>query len=172
MYNTILVGLDGSLAAEAALWELEKLLAVQPANVILLTVEPTVDFAEVEEEMQTSTSGEIEALAENSGLLTYRSEARLRHYLKSIAQRLEKVGAKTTIEISFRKPSDEILFYCRRYNVDLIVMATHGRKGLNRLLHGSVTESVLHRSKCPLLVMQMPETPFPRYALNAEAAPA
>jgi len=38
MYDTILVSLDGSLAAEAVLWEVEKLLSIHPAKVILLLV--------------------------------------------------------------------------------------------------------------------------------------
>jgi len=36
---------------------------------------------------------------------------------------------------------------------DLIVMGTHGRSGFNRLLHGSVTEQVLHRAPCPVLTV-------------------
>src|SRR5947207_2119264 len=105
MYNTILVSLDRSLAAEAALWEVEKLLNIQPANVVLLTVEPTIDFAEVEEEMRTSTYGSVGTIGDNIGLLTYRSEAHMRRYLGAIAKRLEKSGAQITIEVSFRKPA-------------------------------------------------------------------
>lgn len=36
---------------------------------------------------------------------------------------------------------------------DLIVLGTHGRSGFNRLLHGSVTEQVLHRASCPVLTV-------------------
>jgi len=41
-------------------------------------------------------------------------------------------------------------------NVDLIVMGTHGRTGLSRLLMGSVAEAVVRRAKCPVLTYKQP----------------
>src|SRR5215831_11558236 len=93
MYNTILVSLDGSLEAEAALWEVEKLLAVHPAKVILLSVEPTVDLVQTAKEMRSSSLGPTEGSSEDIGLLTYRSDAEVREYLEPIAKRLEKSGS-------------------------------------------------------------------------------
>jgi nucleotide-binding universal stress UspA family protein len=43
-----------------------------------------------------------------------------------------------------------------REGVDLIVIGTHGRTGLARLLMGSVAESVVRRSKCPVLTVKQP----------------
>jgi nucleotide-binding universal stress UspA family protein len=40
--------------------------------------------------------------------------------------------------------------------IDLIVMGTHGRTGLSRLLMGSVAENVVRRSKCPVLTFKQP----------------
>lgn len=42
----------------------------------------------------------------------------------------------------------------QRENVDLIVMATHGRTGLMRLLMGSVAEEVVRKAKCPVLTVK------------------
>lgn len=52
------------------------------------------------------------------------------------------------------EPVDEILETARHYPVDLIAMATHGRNGISRLVEGSVTESVLRKAMCPLLVVR------------------
>ena len=41
--------------------------------------------------------------------------------------------------------------------VDMIVMGTHGRTGLSRLLMGSVAEAVVRRAKCPVLTFKQPE---------------
>jgi nucleotide-binding universal stress UspA family protein len=47
--------------------------------------------------------------------------------------------------------SDEILRVAEEIRADLIVLGTHGRKGLSRLLLGSVAEQVLRRARCPVV---------------------
>jgi nucleotide-binding universal stress UspA family protein len=49
-----------------------------------------------------------------------------------------------------------ILGFAEKKQVDLIVMGTHGRRGLDHLLLGSVTEKVLRKSRCPVLVVGRP----------------
>lgn len=168
MQDTILVSLDGSLEAEAVLWEVERLLSTNPAKVVLLSVEPTVDLAKAVSEMRAASPDALD-VSDNVGLLTYRSDAEIRHYLEGISKRLEKTGSQTVIEVSFRNPASEILFFARHYKVDLIAMATHGRTGLDRILHGSVTENVLHRAPCPMLIVHVPDEPLPRFASSAPA---
>jgi len=58
---------------------------------------------------------------------------------------------------------EEILRVAKEANADLIVMGTHGRTGLGRLLMGSVAEQVVRRASCPVLTVK---APFP------DAAPA
>lgn len=58
-------------------------------------------------------------------------------------------------------PIDVILNTARDAHVDLIVMGTHGRTGLSRLLMGSVAEHVLRKAPCPVLTVRMP---FPEAA--------
>jgi len=62
-------------------------------------------------------------------------------------------------------PVEEILRVAAETQCDLIVMGTHGRRGLSRLLMGSVAEQVLRRAPCPVLTVKTP-TPI------AERAPA
>lgn len=50
------------------------------------------------------------------------------------------------------KPAEEILRAAAEYGCDLIVMGTHGRKGVTKLLYGSVAESVLRGARCTVLV--------------------
>ena len=54
-------------------------------------------------------------------------------------------------------PAEEILNYARESGMDLIVMGTHGRRGLGRLLLGSVTEEVVRTSEIPVLTVRMSE---------------
>jgi nucleotide-binding universal stress UspA family protein len=55
--------------------------------------------------------------------------------------------------------AEEILRSCDEMRCDLIVMGTHGRTGLWRLLAGSVAEAVLRRARCPVLALRESETP-------------
>ena len=84
------------------------------------------------------------------------SEAR-----KAIAEQLSQIKP-TTAGVRFEHHSldgvavEEILDFARRENVDLIVMGSHGRTGLSRLLMGSVAEGVTRRAQCPVLIMKQP----------------
>lgn len=76
-------------------------------------------------------------------------------------QRLEQeVGAEWAAEHPVKHSSvmgfevEEILKYARTHDVDLIVMGTHGRKGLSHFLLGSVAERVVRMSTCPVLTVQ------------------
>lgn len=53
-------------------------------------------------------------------------------------------------------PETEILTFAENNDVDLIVMASHGRTGLARLLMGSIAEGVMRRAQCPVLVVKQP----------------
>ena len=55
-------------------------------------------------------------------------------------------------------PTIELVEYARKENIDLIIMGTHGWTGLDRLLMGSVAESVLRRAPCPVLTLKRPGT--------------
>ena len=54
------------------------------------------------------------------------------------------------------EPAAAIVRLAEDENVDMIVMGTHGRTGLSRLLMGSVAEAVVRRAKCPVLTYKQP----------------
>jgi nucleotide-binding universal stress UspA family protein len=64
------------------------------------------------------------------------------------------------------EPYAEILRVAEDDGCDLIVMGTHGRTGLRRLLMGSVAEQVLRQASCPVLTVK---TPFPESVSAPEA---
>lgn len=53
-------------------------------------------------------------------------------------------------------PAEAILQVAESDQVDMIVMGTHGRRGLTRLLMGSVAEAVVRRATCPVLTVKQP----------------
>lgn len=77
--------------------------------------------------------------------------------------RLEVSDAKIRAERRFEvgDPATEVLRVAQEINANLIVMGTHGRTGLGRLLMGSVAEQVVRRASCPVLTVK---TPLPETA--------
>jgi nucleotide-binding universal stress UspA family protein len=57
-------------------------------------------------------------------------------------------------EVAFGDPGHEIANYAQRLQADLIVMPSHGRTGISRLLVGSVAERVVRLAHCPVLVLK------------------
>jgi nucleotide-binding universal stress UspA family protein len=53
-------------------------------------------------------------------------------------------------------PATEIVRFAKETQADLIVMSTHGRRGLSHLLMGSVAEAVVRRAHCPVMTMKRP----------------
>ena len=56
----------------------------------------------------------------------------------------------------FGTPADALIEFSKAHDIDLIVMGTHGRTGVARLVMGSVAEAVVRRSECPVLTVKHP----------------
>jgi nucleotide-binding universal stress UspA family protein len=65
-------------------------------------------------------------------------------------------GINVEFVIADGEPGEEIVRVATERNCDLIVMGTHGRTGLERLLMGSVAEKVMRDAKCSVLVVKLP----------------
>ncbi len=74
--------------------------------------------------------------------------------------------AKVSYHIRHGDPFESILDASEDFKTDLIVLATHGRTGIKRLVIGNVAEKVVRHARCPVLTLK------PRNAQGAEAAPA
>ena len=57
-------------------------------------------------------------------------------------------------------PLKAILECAKKYNIDLITMASHGRKGISHMLMGSLAEKVVQMAPCPVLTIKHPEHEF------------
>jgi nucleotide-binding universal stress UspA family protein/mannose-6-phosphate isomerase-like protein (cupin superfamily) len=68
-------------------------------------------------------------------------------------------------------PGEEILRAAEQLPCDIIVMGTHGRTGLGRLLTGSVAEEVLRKASCPVLVVRTPSRAAPDGLVESMAGP-
>lgn len=150
----ILVPLDGSEFAEAVLKDGLKLFEPEGTHLVLFhCVDLNKLYARVGHE---PAQFYIEAERQNR----LEKEA----YLDGLISRLKEQGYSASFPMAIGDPVDTILQAALEEKVDVVVMATHGRSGIARLFVGSVTEGVLRRSRC--LVLVVPNTglktdPFP-----------
>jgi nucleotide-binding universal stress UspA family protein len=52
-------------------------------------------------------------------------------------------------------PTEKILEYAERHDIDLIIMGTHGRRGMSWLLHGSITEKIIESARVPVMTVNL-----------------
>lgn len=71
-----------------------------------------------------------------------------------VEKRNEPVSIPCTRHVLVGSPVEEICGLAKKYDADLIVLGTHSRRGVSRLLLGSVAEGVLRGASCPVLVVR------------------
>jgi nucleotide-binding universal stress UspA family protein len=84
--------------------------------------------------------------------------------------RLEALSL-TQHQVEADAPVERILAYAEDQDIDLIVMSTHGRRGLSRALLGSVTEAVVRRAPCPVFVVRSGEPAPQQHAIRRILVP-
>jgi nucleotide-binding universal stress UspA family protein len=80
-------------------------------------------------------------------------------YWRSQLEQIRPVNARIPVQHVFLigDPAAEIVRHATDAGIDLIVMGTHGRTGLERLLMGSVAEKVMRGAPCSVLVVKLPK---------------
>jgi nucleotide-binding universal stress UspA family protein len=140
MYDTILVPTDGSDASMEAVDEAVELAGRLGGTVHVLSVVEQAQYAP----MNTPSPDFVDSL-----------EANAREALDRAVDRAEAAGAEGvegTVEAG--TAHEAIVSYVDEADVDLVVMGTHGRTGLDRVLLGSVTEKVVRLSPVPVLTVR------------------
>jgi nucleotide-binding universal stress UspA family protein len=145
MYKKILVPLDGSKMAEIALPHAESLALQYQADLVLLSVidppsmtgrgDPAVQL--FQQEMDTKMqAAEI--------------------YLKALKNQFSKKTIKAKYFVNLGSVVQNIIDIANSESVDLVLIASHGRSGLQRVFFGSVAAGVLNRIEQPLMVIRRP----------------
>ena len=150
--GTILVPLDGSIFAEQALESAYGVAHATGAALLLVSALPVPD------DMAATDAGLTPAPVPAQ----YQAEvAQLTAYLEGQAQRLRLAGIVVETQIVSGRPADAILRAGAEAHADLIVMATHGRSGLQRLWLGSVAMKVVQGAILPVLMVRAREAAVP-----------
>lgn len=147
MYKRILVATDGSKLSNKAVEHALALADLTGAEVVALKVVPRYPqtYFEGGVALAASEVARIEKQWQNDAMETVNA-------IKAAGQKREvKVKAVTA---KSDLVSDAIISTAKRQKCDLIVMASHGRRGIKRLLLGSETQQVLTHSHTPVLVLR------------------
>lgn len=147
MYEKILVATDGSSLSKKAVVSAISLAALTGATLVALKVVPRYpqSYFEGGLALQAAEVGRIEQQWADEGQAVVEEVRRLAE--------LQGVKAKA-LTIKSDVVSDAIIAAAKKHKCDLIVMASHGRKGVKRLLLGSETHQVLTHSHIPVLVLR------------------
>lgn len=141
LYQRVLVPTDGSPETRSVLEHAAALAVVHGATLHGLYVLNTASYASVS--MDASWEGVSDMLRQEgeSALETVRAVA----------------GERVPVETALRSgsPSREIVRYAEAEDCDLIVMGTHGRGGIDRLLLGSVAERVVRSASVPVMTVRV-----------------
>jgi len=140
MYKRILVPVDGSQSSAAALTEALKLAKEQGARVCLVHVYERVKHV--------VTEGVVD--------LTPSLRRQGEQLLAEALRQAHKAGVKATVALAAagsRRISAVIVEQATAERADLIAMGTHGRRGFERLILGSVAEGVARRATVPVLLL-------------------
>ena len=147
MYKRILVATDGSTLSKKAVTSAIGLAAACGAELIALKVVPRYPQAYFEGSIPLS----VQDVTRVEKQWTDTAQAAVDAVVKSAKSK--NVAAKG-ITAKSDVVSDAIIAAAKTQNADLIVMASHGRKGIKRLLLGSETQQVLTHSHIPVLVLR------------------
>jgi len=139
MYDRILLPTDGSRGNSRAVEQAIGLAVQSDARLHVLFVVEDLPYAP---EMM---DGQVEARLREIG-----EEA-----ISDIRQRADDAGVSVETALEDGTPHQSILEYADEEGMDLIVMGTHGRSGLDRYLLGSVTERVVRGADTPVLTVRV-----------------
>jgi nucleotide-binding universal stress UspA family protein len=166
MFSKILIPLDGSDEAEAALAPATEIAKRFNSSVVLLEVTPgygQIYGASAAESF--GASGSLEAAA----TVAQAAESAASSYLDSL--RGKYGNPDWQIIVGEGGAGTAIADQSKKLGVDLIVMATHARTGLKRLFLGSVADDVIRNVSMPVLVVQMPDEDDDEKPEHAPQAP-
>lgn len=139
MYDRILLPTDGSRGSSRAIDQAIDLAAETGAELHVLFVVEDITYGP--EMMEAQVETQLRQIGEEA--------------IEEIRDRAEEAGVPLETDIDDGVPHRTILEYAEDEDMDLIVMGTHGRSGLDRYLLGSVTERVVRSAETPVLTVRV-----------------
>jgi nucleotide-binding universal stress UspA family protein len=148
MYKSIVVGIDGSETARAAMLKAAELAKLTGARVHLVTASAKGRLAEMVA-LDPMAAGMSEMLKRTEDELNAASG----DLLKRVAEELRAKGVDADTYLVDDDPADAIIGVADSANADLIVVGNKGMRGAKRFVLGSVPNAVAHRAPCDVTIV-------------------
>ena len=166
----ILIPLDGSLASQTVLANIQQLFSPAAYELILLRVADRPNGLTGQPPRPQSTNWPLPMYESAQDAAWARHpiyasqewqslDAALTDTLIPVMHELQKAGYRVSVAVRFGDPVTEIVQLAMTEGVDLVAMTSHSRTGLSRLVLGSVAAEVLHRLQLPVLLVRPVEQP-------------
>ena len=150
MYKKIMVPLDGSKLAECVFPHLETIVkGCKSAEVIIVQAVEPLSVPYGREVAKFTSLEQLKAFETHQ-----KTEAE--KYLKETLARLRKTGVNAKADVIYGKASEALSDYATKNNIDLVIIATHGRSGVSRWVWGSVADRLVHSVSVPVLMVRAP----------------
>ena len=147
-YQNIIVPLDASAFAEQALDQASELASAMDATLHMISIVPHPHMLPI----HIHKEKESQALM---GAVLHQTELERRtHYLTQKAESFREQGIRVQTDVASGHPAEEILRFSAQHKQTLLVMTTHGRSGLRRILLGSVAMKVVQEAHVPVLLVR------------------
>jgi nucleotide-binding universal stress UspA family protein len=156
--KTILVPTDFSESSHAALEHATVLATAFKAKIVVLHVIESIAATMAETMRRVDTGAMLKNMSQSPQVLEVYALVRraVEPALDKVVQDLRKAGVSASRELAEGSAYEQIVAHGRSAHADLIVMGTHGRRGVNRLFMGSVAERVVRLAPCPVLTVRPP----------------
>lgn len=142
----ILLPLDGTETAKFAVSPAIELAKRLDAELVLLRVVPDLPF-------EVGVKNLVQVIELNATKQLELVDQATR-WLQRIVDDLALHRVRAVVAVDVGDPSERIVHYADRDAIDMIVMSTHGRRGVPRLLYGSVAAKVLADAPCPVMLVR------------------
>jgi nucleotide-binding universal stress UspA family protein len=157
VYEHLLVALDGSPAAERVLEHAEALASAFGSQITLLRATLSAEMVIAQSGAGDATVGQVAPALDPEPVLKADHDTAA-EYLNALAARLRAKNINVSVDMTDGPANTTIIERAAELGVSLILMTTHGRSGLGRMVFGSTADSVLRHSTCPVLLVRITET--------------
>jgi nucleotide-binding universal stress UspA family protein len=145
MFNKILVPLDGSKLAECVFSYVEDIAKMRSSIVELITVY---------EPFEMPPHGGMVFDEEDEKEYNEYGKKKTETYIRKIKDFFQSKGIETKATLLVGKAAECLVDYAQGQGIDLIIMATHGRSGVERWIMGSIADRLVHYSTIPVLLIR------------------